>query len=83
LSLSVVFIALQACKTATQQSPQTNTPPPVAAQAYQESTIDQTKTSAAGAVGVMQIKPSTAADKTVNIQGVDKDIQTYGSIMSS
>lgn len=47
----------------------------IAAQAYQESTIDQTKTSSAGAVGVMQIKPSTAADKTVNIQGVDKDIE--------
>jgi membrane-bound lytic murein transglycosylase MltF len=47
----------------------------IAAQAYQESTIDQTKTSPVGAVGVMQIKPSTAADKTVNIQGVDKDIE--------
>lgn len=47
----------------------------IAAQAYQESTIDQTKTSSAGAVGVMQIKPSTAADKSVNIQGVDKDIE--------
>ena len=47
----------------------------IAAQAYQESTIDQTKKSSAGAVGVMQIKPSTAADKSVNIQGVDKDIE--------
>jgi len=47
----------------------------VAAQAYQESTIDQTKTSSAGAVGVMQIKPSTAAGDPVNIQGVDKDIE--------
>ncbi|HEY0730447.1 MAG TPA: lytic transglycosylase F [Pyrinomonadaceae bacterium] len=47
----------------------------IAAQAYQESTIDQTKTSSAGAVGVMQIKPSTAADKSVNIHGVDKDIE--------
>lgn len=47
----------------------------IAAQAYQESTIDQTKTSPAGAVGVMQIKPSTAADNAVNIHGVDKDIE--------
>ena len=35
--------------------------PLLAAQAYQESQLDQTKTSHAGAVGVMQIKPSTAA----------------------
>lgn len=47
----------------------------IAAQAYQESTIDQTKTSSAGAVGVMQIKPSTAAGDPVNIQGVDKDAE--------
>ncbi|HEX7333877.1 MAG TPA: lytic transglycosylase F [Pyrinomonadaceae bacterium] len=47
----------------------------IAAQAYQESTIDQTKISPAGAVGVMQIKPSTAADNAVNIQGVDKDME--------
>lgn len=47
----------------------------IAAQAYQESTIDQSKTSSAGAVGVMQIKPSTAADKSVDIQGVDKDME--------
>jgi len=47
----------------------------IAAQAYQESTIDQAKTSAAGAVGVMQIKPSTAEGDPVNIQGVDKDIE--------
>ena len=42
----------------------------VAAQAYQESTIDQSKRSGAGAVGVMQIKPSTAADKPISITGV-------------
>ena len=47
----------------------------IAAQAYQESTIDQTKTSPAGAIGVIQIKPSTAAGDPVNIQGVDKDIE--------
>jgi membrane-bound lytic murein transglycosylase MltF len=43
----------------------------VAAQAFQESGIDQSKRSSAGAVGVMQIKPSTAADKHIGIHGVD------------
>jgi membrane-bound lytic murein transglycosylase MltF len=43
----------------------------LAAQAYQESTIDQKKKSPAGAVGVMQIKPSTAAGDPINIKGVD------------
>ena len=43
----------------------------VAAQAYQESTIDQNKKSSVGAVGVMQIKPSTAADPPISITGVD------------
>jgi membrane-bound lytic murein transglycosylase MltF len=44
----------------------------VAAQGYQESRLDQSARSAAGAVGVMQIKPSTAADKSVNIPDVEK-----------
>ena len=39
----------------------------VAAQAYQESQIDQSKKSPAGAIGVMQLLPSTAADKNINI----------------
>ena len=43
----------------------------IAAQAYQESGIDQSRVSAAGAVGVMQIKPSTAAGSPVFIKGVD------------
>jgi len=47
----------------------------IAAQAYQESTIDQSKVSPVGAVGVMQIKPSTAAGNPINIQGVDKDME--------
>jgi membrane-bound lytic murein transglycosylase MltF len=46
----------------------------VAAQAYQESTIDQSRRSAAGAVGVMQIKPSTAEGPPINITGVDTSI---------
>ena len=47
----------------------------IAAQAYQESTIDQSKTSPVGAVGVMQIKPSTAAGDPINITGVDADME--------
>lgn len=42
----------------------------LAALAYQESTIDQSKRSNAGAVGVMQILPSTAKDKNVNIHNI-------------
>jgi membrane-bound lytic murein transglycosylase MltF len=42
----------------------------LAAQAYQESGLDQSKTSSAGAVGMMQIKPSTAADKSVGIADI-------------
>jgi membrane-bound lytic murein transglycosylase MltF len=44
----------------------------VAAQAYQESRLDQSARSAAGAVGIMQIKPSTAAGNPVNIDDVEK-----------
>jgi membrane-bound lytic murein transglycosylase MltF len=40
------------------------------AQAYQESGLDQSKKSGAGAVGVMQIKPSTAADKWVAVADI-------------
>ena len=39
----------------------------LAALAYQESGLDQSKRSAAGAVGVMQILPSTGADPNVDI----------------
>jgi membrane-bound lytic murein transglycosylase MltF len=42
----------------------------IAALAYQESQIDQSKKSAAGAIGVMQLLPSTAADKNVNIPDI-------------
>ena len=44
----------------------------LAAQAYQESQIDQTKVNPTGAVGIMQIKPSTAADNPILINDVDK-----------
>jgi membrane-bound lytic murein transglycosylase MltF len=43
----------------------------IAAQAYQESGIDQSKRSPAGAIGVMQLLPSTAADKNVNIRKIE------------
>ena len=44
----------------------------IAALAYQESRFDQEKKSGRGAVGVMQIKPETAADSNVNIKDVFK-----------
>ncbi len=43
----------------------------IAALAYQESGIDQSKSSPAGAIGVMQLLPSTAADPNVNIRKID------------
>jgi membrane-bound lytic murein transglycosylase MltF len=44
----------------------------VAALAYQESRIDQSKRSPAGAIGVMQLLPSTAGDKNVNIPDIEE-----------
>ena len=44
----------------------------IAAQAYQESKIDQKLVSPAGAVGVMQVLPSTAADPNVNVRNISK-----------
>jgi membrane-bound lytic murein transglycosylase MltF len=41
------------------------------AQGYQESGLDQSRRSHAGAVGVMQIKPSTAAAPPINIADVN------------
>ena len=43
----------------------------LAAQAYQESGLDHSKRSRAGAVGVMQILPSTAASKRVGIPDIE------------
>jgi membrane-bound lytic murein transglycosylase MltF len=40
------------------------------AQAYQESGLDHSKVSPVGAVGIMQIKPSTAADKNVGFDDI-------------
>ncbi len=43
----------------------------LAALAYQESGLDQSKKSRAGAVGVMQMLPSTAADPNVGIRDIN------------
>ena len=40
--------------------------------AYQESRLDQSVRSGAGAIGVMQIKPETAADPNVGVAGIDR-----------
>jgi len=47
----------------------------LAAQGYQESQLDQNRRSSVGAVGVMQIKPSTAEGPPVFIKGVDADVE--------
>ncbi len=46
--------------------------PMIAAQAFQESRFDQDKVSPAGAVGVMQLLPTTAADRAVDIADIDR-----------
>ena len=43
----------------------------IAAQGYQEFGLDQTVRSAAGAVGIMQLLPSTAADPNVGIPEIE------------
>jgi len=44
----------------------------ITAQAYQESGLDHSRKSKAGAVGIMQVLPSTAADPNVNIPKIQK-----------
>jgi membrane-bound lytic murein transglycosylase MltF len=46
----------------------------VAAQAYQESGLDQEKLSPAGAIGIMQLLPSTAEGNPINIKNI-KDLE--------
>ncbi len=45
----------------------------IAAQGYQESQLEQSRRGASGAVGLMQIKPSTAAAMPIGITGVATD----------
>ncbi len=45
------------------------------AQGYQESQLDQTRRSARGAVGIMQLLPATAAHPTIGILGIDADTE--------
>lgn len=45
------------------------------AQGFQESQLDQSVRSPRGAVGIMQLLPSTAADPVVGIDGIDKDAE--------
>lgn len=42
----------------------------ITAQGYQESQLDQSKESSAGAIGIMQVLPSTAKDPNVNIPDI-------------
>jgi membrane-bound lytic murein transglycosylase MltF len=44
----------------------------MAAQAYQESGLDQSKRSHVGAIGVMQVMPATARDKSVGIPSIER-----------
>ena len=46
----------------------------IAAQGYQESRLDQSVKSRAGAVGIMQIKPSTARAKPIGIKNVSTSV---------
>ncbi len=45
----------------------------MAAQGYQESRLDQSAKSPVGAVGIMQVMPSTAAGAPVNIRNIEKE----------
>lgn len=57
----------------------------LAAQSYQESGLDQNKKSHRGAVGVMQLLPSTAKDKSVgipDISGVENNIHAGTKYMA-
>jgi membrane-bound lytic murein transglycosylase MltF len=47
----------------------------LAAQGYQESKLDQKARSPRGAVGVMQLLPTTAADPSVGITGIEHDAE--------
>ena len=44
----------------------------ILAQAFQESGLDQSRKSNAGAVGIMQVLPSTAKDKKIGIENIEE-----------
>ena len=44
----------------------------LAAQGFQESGLDQSKRNPGGAVGIMQLRPETARDPSVDIRGIDR-----------
>ncbi len=44
----------------------------IAAQGYQESRLDQSVRSPAGAIGIMQLLPTTAADPNVNVVNIEE-----------
>jgi len=44
----------------------------ITAQGYQESKLNQAERSKSGAVGIMQIKPSTARKPDIAIDGIEK-----------
>jgi len=44
------------------------------AQGYQESGLDQSRKGLGGAVGIMQVMPTTAASKLFGFTGIDKDV---------
>ena len=44
----------------------------ITAQAYQESGLDHSRKNPSGAVGIMQMLPSTAADPNINIANIEK-----------
>ena len=53
----------------------------IAAQAFQESRINQSKRSAAGAMGVMQILPSTANDSRIQLPAIeDMDTNIHAGV---
>ena len=47
----------------------------ITAQGYQESGLRQSLRSARGAVGIMQLLPTTAADPAVGIEGIETDAE--------
>jgi len=47
----------------------------LAAQGYQESRLDQSQRSPRGAVGIMQLLPSTAEDKAVGVYGIEESAE--------